>query len=473
MSSEAAAAPMGLPGSFEDSDQPTRLESEEKSATGLRTPSSFSTYPRPQPRRPHTFLETERDPLIRSSFPGPRLNDPEVDREPLHLSDQVHILGSDIQGRYVTHALASCLALPPVHFFMHRRDMVSLWHKGGRNLLLRNGDEEIAATRAYAEYVNRNPSERPTGRGEKRPKDRGPISHLIVTIPAASAVRSIYTILPRITSETVVCFLQNGLGVAEAVNEAFFPNPADRPLYVLGHMTHTLAPKLGEPFTVSEVSQGKLMLTALGHNLGHSPIRYHPPIERNDRIAHFINLMATAPRLQAGGYSLEDMMIKKLKRLIVTSVLEPLTVVLNCNFETLFKNTYANSMIDQLLGEILAVVARLPELRGSTEIQSMIRRGDFRNHVYKRLVFFKNSNSRMQVQTMRGHQTDIDFLNGYFVIRGREVGVRCPVNESVITMVKARHSAELARIQDSVSIEGEDLPAFPAMKNGSPRRGLL
>jgi ketopantoate reductase len=351
--------------------------------------------------------------------------------------------------------------------------LISLWHRGGRSLLLRNGDEEIATTRAYAEYVNRNPDDRQPGKGEKRPKDHYPISHLIVTVPAASAVRSIYTILPRITSDTVVCFLQNGLGVAEAVNEAFFPNALDRPLYVLGHMTHTLAPKLGEPFTVSEINQGRLMLTALGHNLGHSQIRYHPPIERNDRIAHFINLMATVPRLQASGYSFEGMMMKKLKRLIVTSVLEPLTVVLNCNYEKLLKNTYANYMIDQLLGEILAVVARLPELRGSTEIQSMIRRGDFRNHVYKRLMFLKNSSSRMQVQTMRGHQTDIDFLNGYFVKRGREVGVRCPVNESVIMMAKARHGAELTRIQESVSIEGEDIPAYPSIRNRIPRRGPL
>lgn len=367
------------------------------------------------------------------------------------------MLGSDVSGRYVTHALASCQALPPVRFFTHRKDLVGLWRQGGRRLLLQNGERNIVTTRAHAEYANRNPNDRRTHKVEPN-GDYGPISHLIVTIPPASAVRSIFTILPRITSNTVVCFLQNGLGVAEAVNEAFFPNPVDRPLYVLGHMTHTLAPKQGEPFTVQEIHQGKLMLTALGHNLTHSQINYHPPSERNARIAHFLNLMSTLPRLQAGGYNLEEVMVKKLKRLIATAVLEPLTVVLGCNYEKLLKNSHANHMIDQLLGEILAVVARLPELRGSNEIQYMIRRGDVRNHVYKRLMFLKNSSSRMMVQTMRGHQTDIDFLNGYFIKRGREVGVKCPVNESIVMMVKARHGAELTRIREEVSIEGEYLP---------------
>jgi cytochrome b translational activator protein CBS2 len=384
----------------------------------------------------------------------PRPGDEEAKKQPQDRSDQVHVLGNDVSGRYVTHALASCEALPPVHFFTHRKDFVELWRKGGRRLLLQNGDRSIVTRRARAVYANRNVND---GRLYKaHPKnDYGPISHLIVTVPAASAVRSIHSILPRITSKTVVCFLQNGLGVAEAVNEAFFPNPVDRPLYVLGHMTHTLVPKQGEAFTVQEIKQGRLMLTALGRDLTHSQINWHPPSERNARIAYFLNLMSTVPRLQAGGYNVEEVMVKKLKRLIATSVLEPLTVVLGCNFEKLLKNSYANHMIDQLLGEILAVVARLPEFRGSKEIQYMIRHGDVRNHVYKRLMFLKDSPSRMLVQTKRGHQTDIDFLNGYFIKRGREVGVKCPVNESIVMMVKARHGAELTRIREQVSIEGE------------------
>ena len=36
----------------------------------------------------------------------------------------------------------------------------------------------------------------------------------------------------------------------------------------------------------------------------------------------------------------------------------------------------------------------------------------------------------------RGRKTEIDFLNGYIVKKGREVGVPTPVNESVVEMVK-------------------------------------
>ncbi len=57
----------------------------------------------------------------------------------------------------------------------------------------------------------------------------------------------------------------------------------------------------------------------------------------------------------------------------------------------------------------------------------------------------KDATSRMRSQTNRGFSCDIDYLNGYFVGRGRELGLKCPVNESVIWMVKARHRSAWPR----------------------------
>jgi len=37
-----------------------------------------------------------------------------------------------------------------------------------------------------------------------------------------------------------------------------------------------------------------------------------------------------------------------------------------------------------------------------------------------------------------GRRTEIDYINGYVVKRGKEQGVKCPMNEQLIDMVKTR-----------------------------------
>ncbi|OIW31049.1 hypothetical protein CONLIGDRAFT_573797, partial [Coniochaeta ligniaria NRRL 30616] len=356
------------------------------------------------------------------------------------LSDQIHVLGADARGKYITHALACCETLPPVRLLTPRRDLRGWYARGGNRMLLHNGDETIT----------RLPLVTNIGSTE----DGGFISNLIVTVPAETVVRTISSIVHRIHPTTTICLVQDGLGVMEAVNKACFPNYGDQPLYVLGHMSHELHKTQLNAFAIREAKQGKLYLSALGHEDVDSDVTYHPPIERNSRISHFLGIMSTTPRLQAGGYTLPKFMEVKLRETIMQSVLEPLTVVLDCSFGELAENTYGKQMIDQLLGEILNVVARLPELKDSPDIRWMILYGEMRRDVYRRLERMKDGQTRMRSQTFRGFSSDIDFLNGYFVERGRELGVKCPANESVIWMVKAKHQQCLAQIRGDIQIEG-------------------
>lgn len=371
----------------------------------------------------------------------------------------MHVLGADVRGRYITHALACCETLPPVRFLTHRKDIQTCYDRSGHRMVLHNGEESIETRRAVVERIPRHnkyqlapETRRPPVTNVGSTEDGGFISNLIVTVPAESAVRSISPIVHRIHPTTTICLLQDGLGVIEAVNEACFPSHGDQPLYVLGHMSHVLG-KQEDPFSMTEIRQGKLYLSALGHDYAESDISYHPPIERNSRVAHFLDIMSTAPRLQAGGYSLQKFMAVKLHDTIIQAVLEPLTVVLDCAFGALAENIYGRQMIDQLLGEILNVVARMPELKESPDIRWMLLYGELRRDVYRRLARWKDSTSRMRTQTNRGFSSDIDYLNGYFVERGRELGVRCPVNESVIWMVKAKHQQCLAKVRSEVEIE--------------------
>lgn len=336
-----------------------------------------------------------------------------------------------------------------------------MYEQRGHRLPLYDGNQKIVTTRAIVERVPRWNKSQPAA-AARLPhvadsgltEDGGFIRNLIVTVPAESVVRSIAPILHRIGPSTTICLIQDGLGIMEAVNAACFPRYEDQPLYVFGHMTHALDRPPLDPFGVREVRPGKLYLSALGHDYVESDLTYFPPIQRNCGISHFLNVMSTTPRLQAGGYPLQKFMEVKLHDTIIQSVIEPLTVVLDCTYGGLLTNTYGTQMIDQLLGEILNVVSQLPELKDSTGMKWMVRYGEMRRAVYKKLKKLENTGSRMQSQTSQGIATDIEYLNGYFVERGRELGLKCPVNESVMWMVKAKHSQSLRAKRAEIPWEG-------------------
>jgi 2-dehydropantoate 2-reductase len=44
---------------------------------------------------------------------------------------------------------------------------------------------------------------------------------------------------------------------------------------------------------------------------------------------------------------------------------------------------------------------------------------------------------------MKGRRTEVDYLNGYVVRKGREVGVSTPMNEAIVALTKRIEAGEL------------------------------
>jgi 2-dehydropantoate 2-reductase len=44
---------------------------------------------------------------------------------------------------------------------------------------------------------------------------------------------------------------------------------------------------------------------------------------------------------------------------------------------------------------------------------------------------------------MKGRRTEVDYLNGYVVRKGREVGVPTPLNEAIVSVTKRMEAREL------------------------------
>ncbi|KAK4102153.1 hypothetical protein N658DRAFT_515394 [Parathielavia hyrcaniae] len=369
-----------------------------------------------------------------------------LDSQPFTASDQIHVMGLDLAGRYMAHTLAGCRTIPPVRYVIHNHFMGKRWHENNKQLTLYRGHHMIIRRRIKADF---------TSEHDKR-LEWGPIHNLVVTLPACQVLNAIGAIRHRLDHRSTICLVNDGLGVAEALIEAYFPDQSKRPIFLLGHLTTSLD-YTGDIFSVSEVRPGRLYLTLLpSQGLGGNHevrIKRHPPLERTVRGSHFIRLLTAIPGLNATGHPIADFMRYKLPTVAFRAIADPLAALFECRYDGLRDNPHARQLMDRLLAELSGVLSRLPECRDSPKFRQVALFTELRDKVFRKLLQQRTADSKMRSQVGRGWDTDVDFLSGYFVRRGRQIHYPVEVLDSVMWAIKAKRLVELKKLIRKARLE--------------------
>ncbi|KXX80896.1 putative 2-dehydropantoate 2-reductase [Madurella mycetomatis] len=353
--------------------------------------------------------------------------------QPFRPSDQIYVMGLDLVGRYITHALAGCETIPPVRYLLHSRQLCNKWVQANGRLTLHRGRDIIVRRGVQAEDI--------TEQAQYPADDDDIIHNLIVTVPAGQVVQALERIRHRLDHRSTICLVNDGLGVAEALIEAYFPVESRRPIFLLGHFSTHLGHTKAR-FSVSEVRQGRLYLTLLSPQAPGPgmpfQIKRHPPLERTARATHLIRLLTAMPGLHATGHPLADFFKRKLPTVAFRSIVDPIAVLLDTTYDKLPSNPYARQLMERLLGEVSRVVSSLPELRDSREFRQSVVDSTLRKEVFRKLMLQRTADSKMRAHTARGWDTDVDFLSGYFIRRGRQLRLNITALDSVMWAVKAK-----------------------------------
>ncbi|KAL2122029.1 hypothetical protein VTJ04DRAFT_2484 [Mycothermus thermophilus] len=372
-------------------------------------------------------------------------------------SDQLHVMGLDPRGRYIAHTLACCPTIPPPRYLLHRRNLARLWVEGGQRLTIFRGRLSSTQHRVIGEYTPLPDPEYMPEPGTLDPDSPEHIANLIVTLPPADVVRAIGRIRHRLDHRSTICLINDGLGVAEALIEAYFSNELTRPIFLLGHFT-TAVGHTDDRFSVAEIRPGRLFLS-LFSNEPRDPgqrfrIKRHPPPERTVRATHLVRLLTAIPGLNATGHPYSDFLRYKLPLVVFRTVVDPVAALLDLRYDALARNAYARQLMDRLVGEVARVVSLLPECRGSEKLRQYVTSSDFREDVLHKLMRQRTADSRMRSLVGKGFDTDIDFLSGYFVRRGHEVGAPPKALDSVMWAVKAKQRGVREQLLNEIPFEG-------------------
>lgn len=344
-------------------------------------------------------------------------------------SRKVYVVGVDPRAHAIAFELAGCDFLDPVKLLIHKRILMNSWEFEGKRLSMTIDDRISYRSRAEAEWV---------GKGSQRTNDE-PIGQLIVTLPCWQTKVAIENILHRVDNNTTICLIQDGLGVVEELNETLFQDPRKRPTFLLGHMTATLGFQKRVFYSSVLSKPGKLYLTALERGIGEfSMIKFHPPVEARSGASSFLHTLTTVPNLGAGAYSFENFLVRKLPAMVFHCVIEPLAIALDGTYRDILRNAIAMQLADDLLEEIFNVIWAMPQLVNGNKVLQHCGRDALRRYAVQRTVQKGESQSQLLSRVRAGKPVDIDYLNGYFVKRGQELGIKMPQNEMMIDVVKAR-----------------------------------
>jgi len=384
---------------------------------------------------------------------------------------RIHILGSGNVGNLVAHSLRTLPNPPPVTLLFHKFSKVEDFQNSGSRIELHRPLKEVSISYGYDVELTAPPNtvvaantplealvDPNTGATPLPPPQRR-IASLIITTKAHQTIAALRPISERLTRDSTILILQNGMGVLEEIKTEIFPDPASRPNFVLGITSHGIYPE--GPFVLMQKGMGTISLGYVQRGRPETPdpkgrrtarpwftSSPPPPSEHPDKppplstlppsSEYLLSTILSAKPLEATHLSIAELLSAQLEKLAINSVINPLTVLFNCKNGELLENFYIVQNMRLILWEVSQVLCALPELAALPGRDVRLSPERLYDLVIRVARLTGGNYSSMFQDVRNGKQTEIDYINGYVLDRARDLELACTVNYMLVNMIKGK-----------------------------------
>ena len=363
------------------------------------------------------------------------------------LPRRIYILGLGSVGAFLAHSLAGIPNRPPVTLLFHHQGLLAAWNKHGRAIeLYQHGIPEKRD--GFDVEIGRHPDQRAPLNAE----NDGIIYNLIVSVKGHTTVAALSNIAHRLTSESTILFLQNGMGIIDEVNDKIFTSKTSRPNYILGIVTHGL--RLVAPFATSHHGVGTIAIGVISdRSIMPSSSAQQDGRKLLPSSRYLLRTLTRTPDLAAMGLAPLDLLQLQFEKLAVNAVINPLTVMFDCKNGELLSNFAITRVMRLLLSEITVVIRSVPELRHVPNLNSRFSPAKLESQIVNIARKTSSYESSMLQDFKSGNETEIDYINGYLVRRGEGLGIQCVMNYMLMQMVKGKEQIGKKRAADLLPLE--------------------
>lgn len=366
---------------------------------------------------------------------------------------RIHILGIGNIGKLLAHSLATVSDRPAIVLMLHRPELVESWNQKGQSIeIITNGVSnnqigfEIEAIHGSAEAVKPGGPQNP-----RSDNSRNVIFNLIIGTKAIHTIAALSAIKGRLTQESTILFTQNGMGTIDEVNAMVFQDSRTRPKYMTAIVSHGVFSR--GPFSCVHAGFGTMNIGCVPRPPPSNPSQL---VEGNSRQSpslssteYLSTLFTRVPVLAATLFSPLKLMEIQFEKLIINAMINALTVIFDCRNGKLFSNFKILRLMRSLLSEASHVIRSLPELQTVPGMEARFSEERL-DEVVLGVAEKTSKNISSMLQDVRaGRETEIDYINGYIVKRGQQLGIDCVYNRTLVRMVKDKVKITDAEIDTS------------------------
>lgn len=278
------------------------------------------------------------------------------------------------------------------------------------------------------------------------PRDLPKADLVILSVKRYDLDEVIEQLRPDFFANTTVLTLQNGVDAETRILE-LVPNAR-----LFGGVAYIYA-KIAEPGVIEHYKRGSVSIGTWRQTTASEPPQEEEPATQagtaKGTFAKLGEMLRQTTRVTAPGETMtaganlatikalfdragipcqivEDIRRAKWEKMCWNVAFNPLTVLLNDRVSKALAHPEMHAMIKLLVGEAVAV-ARAE----GVELDS-----DIVDKVVQWSEEIRDIHTSMYDDWKAGRRTEIDFLNGYLVGRGRGLGIPTPVNEAVCALIK-------------------------------------
>ncbi|TGZ84654.1 hypothetical protein EX30DRAFT_360671 [Ascodesmis nigricans] len=331
----------------------------------------------------------------------------------------IHILGAGSVGTFITHCLESTSSPPHITLIIRPPNT------HGPSPLIPSS-YTINLTHGTSSNTISSPSHTIPTLAPPLPKSRPPLTNLIVTTKAHQTLPALRPLLPFLSTSTSILFLQNGMGVVDEVRHE-----------ITSHLGSTNLPNMLSGVVVHGIRQVPSSRKELVHldvtdSLGYVEIGYDDvPGSKRPQV---LQALLGAPLLGAKTIPGKSFREKQLLKLVSNAVINPLTALYGVRNGELLKECYEVE-VDVIVGEISMVFQKLAVADGDAEGEKYTAAA-LKKEVMRVATVTGGNMSSMLADVQATRKTEIEYINGWIVKKGKELGIDCPKNAEIMERVK-------------------------------------
>ena len=167
-----------------------------------------------------------------------------------------------------------------------------------------------------------------------------------------------------------------------------------------------------------------------------------------------LRTLARSPVLATVGQTPTEILQAQLEKLAVNATINPITALLDSRNGAVLYNYAITRAMRLLLAEISLVFRSLPELAALPNTLTRFGAERLETLVVGVAYRTRENVSSMCADVRAGRRTEVEFINGYVVKRGEEVGVKCVMNYLVMQLVKGKQAMVDRERDEEVLLSG-------------------